>query len=79
MATKTYLITTLTSWTIPSDYAVGTPMTITCIGGGGGGGRGASGNFRQPAGGGGGWSQSTVAQFSSTGITLPVSVNGKVL
>ena len=53
MATKTVLITSGTTWTVPSDYSAGTNATVVSIGGGGGGGRGKKATNAGLGGGGG--------------------------
>lgn len=44
MTTKTVLLTSGTTWTVPSDYAAGTNASVTTVAGGGGARRGTDGS-----------------------------------
>lgn len=67
MATKTVLLTTGTTWTVPDDLNKTVNVTVVCIGGGGGGRRQVNSAISGAGGGGGGaWATSSI---SLSGIT----------
>src|SRR5262245_53165837 len=75
MADITILLTSGTSWVVPSDWS-GTNI-IRCIGGGGGGGGPIANTTPGRGGGGGGYSEiSNLALTPSANITIQIGAGG---
>lgn len=78
MATKTVLLTSGTTWTVPSDLDKSVNVDVIAIGGGGGAARGATsgGGYAAPGGGGGGWSKSSISLSGVTTAYMSIGSGG---
>lgn len=74
MAVKTILLTSGTSWTVPSDYDTSVAATFVAIGAGGGGGNSSGSNGTNSKSGGGGGAFSLGTKTLTVGATVYLSI-----